>query len=153
MQGSRFLSIAGFVVVLLFLGHVLVSRAQESATPVYVTKADFDAAQSASAQESRALREQIYNLRQQVLEQRILKNTGAFSDQLVEANAKLDSDMKTRVCAEASSKIAAYEDEWAQILAFWPLGSQKLDALETLKQLNSSGCAVFVPVPAPTTPQ
>lgn len=110
---------------------VLVARAQ---TEDYVTQTAFDA-------ESRALREEVYNLRQQMLEQRVSQTLQTFGIVVDAATQAESADGLTRVCSETKEKLDAYKVLWQKIRDFWPLGNEKLEPLEALVAEHAKRCS------------
>lgn len=134
----RFIAMTAFAVVAALGVGVLIARGQMgSDTPTsFVTQAAFDA-------EDRALREEIFNLRQQTLEQRVLNAGLELGNSIVIADGNQDANARVAACARARDQAAVFEALWKQIQDFWPLASNTFGVLDgfekNIRDLCGSG--------------
>jgi hypothetical protein len=93
--------------------------------------------------ESRAIREEIFNLRQQILELRVFWAREKFerSADLVSSGVEGDSQRRALACAEVKDQLRAFDLLWTKIREFWPLGPEKLATLEDFRKVYSEYCA------------
>lgn len=113
------------------LGVIAVLAVEEDAP---VMKKEFSA-------EVRALREEIFNLRQQALEQRIFNATAEFANSIILAQGSYDPNIVLTACAEARANSALFTNRWQVIQDFWPLGSSELLPLVAFNKNIQEFCA------------
>lgn len=118
-------------VVAAFFGSSLIARALES--DAFVTAEQFQT-------EQRLVREEIFNLRQQALELRVNRSLTHLDDVVFSARSSQDANLEVFGCAQAKAQLEGYTKAWVDILAFWPLGSEKLGDLDLFRERYTALC-------------
>jgi hypothetical protein len=114
-------------------GSSLLVRAQAEDV---VTKEEFE-------QEKRLSREETYNLRQQILEQRVYFSMEELGSSSAMAQINNDPFLLMGACAEHYDAWKGYQTMWTKIREFWPLGPEKLEALEQFTKQLQQICPAF----------
>ncbi len=116
-------------------GGALIARALEGEGTVTTVS------QEELSSQARELKEEIFNLRQKVLEQGIGPAMENLTNGSGAARLTKDQDLLLTVCAEAQAELAADDVLWTKIREFWPLGPEKLEKLENFRKMHGELCA------------
>jgi anaerobic glycerol-3-phosphate dehydrogenase len=100
-------------------------------------------ARAVEQDELRPVREEIFNLRQQLLELRVFWTREKFERDanLIGLGTEGDAQRRALACAEVKDQLQAFDLVWTKIREFWPLGQEKLEALEDFRKMYSEYCA------------
>ena len=91
-------------------------------------------------QESRSVREEIYNLRQQVLELKVENSSKEFNAAFGLAVRDRNTNDLATACAQGKSSLEVDKVLWQKILDFWPLGSEHLSVLDGFEKFLKDSC-------------